>query len=159
MSFMGIGGDTESNPTTIDASGAEAQAGNQSSTQARDNSLAIGRRGKLLSPGALDFSGSKGAITFNTTSDPELIQAILGQVGNLNNDYNATLKEILDQANANAAAAAGASSANLDKTLAAIAPLAQSKQTEGASLVARLLWGLIAGAAIVAGIYFWRRRG
>ncbi|MBC8002339.1 MAG: hypothetical protein H7X97_07095 [Opitutaceae bacterium] len=94
-----------------------------------------------------------------TTSDPAVTANAFNAIAGLTEGFNASLASVLDKANQSTAATTAASGANLDKVLASLAPLAESKQTEGASGQNKtVLYIVVAIAIAIAAAFIFRKK-
>lgn len=92
---------------------------------AQGQSTLLGKGAKLLTPGAFDLSGTTGNVTI-TSSDAEVFGKALDAIQASNAGFSSSLTDLLDKTTSTA-------TQQLDKVLAQLTPLAESKQTEGAS--------------------------
>jgi hypothetical protein len=124
-SFGGIGTSESLSQQTTQTVSDSGQLLGKGATVAQGQSTLLGKGAKLLTPGAFDFSGTKGNISI-TSSDAEVFSKALDAIQGSNAGFNSSLTTLLDKTTATG-------SQNLEKVLAQLTPLAESQQTGGAS--------------------------
>ena len=124
-------------------------------------SIAVGS-GKFQESGAIDLSGSKAnnlgiQATGNSgnvnivTSDPEILQAAIAKVGELTTQYQGSLSEVVSAANSRAAASE-------QSVIAALADLAETKQSDGVSDLQKTFLLFVLLIALLIGVLAWRKK-
>lgn len=124
--------------------------------QAQPGSVAIGSKGKYVSPGSMDLSGVKGDITFNSL-DAELAATALERLESQSGLFANSLRDVIDSNTAAASESGQATAGLLENVLGRLSELSESSQTEGDSGRNKIILYVVLAVIAVFGLMVWKK--